>query len=104
LGGEIDSRNPFDRETMTGEHETVLREIYTVIADAELGFERKVERLLEIGLAVLDTEYGALSHVQGGTTFSRSSTTQKAKPNPATWFRSPRRTASEPSRPRRRWC
>lgn len=50
---------------MTDEYETVLREIYSVIADAELEFEQKVAELLEIGVTVLDTEYGALSYVEG---------------------------------------
>jgi signal transduction histidine kinase len=50
---------------MSEEYEVVLREIYSVIADSEMAFDAKVEALLEIGRATLDTEYGALSHVQG---------------------------------------
>ncbi|WP_158055480.1 GAF domain-containing sensor histidine kinase [Halorussus halophilus] len=45
--------------------ETVLRKMYHVIADKDREFEEKVERLLELGRETLDTEYGALSYVDG---------------------------------------
>lgn len=52
-------------ESNTDGRETVLRKMYHVISAKDKEFEEKVERLLELGRETLDTEYGALSYVDG---------------------------------------
>jgi signal transduction histidine kinase len=47
------------------ERERVLRRVHDVTADTERSFEEKVERLLDIGCEVLETDFGSLSHVSG---------------------------------------
>jgi len=53
------------REEQIVERQRAIREIYEAISDVELPFERKVERLIDIGRGIVDTEYGALSRVEG---------------------------------------
>jgi PAS domain S-box-containing protein len=47
------------------QREWALRETNRTISDADLTFEQQVERLLEVGCAVVGTEYGTLSEVRG---------------------------------------
>jgi len=47
--------------------ERTLREVYRVTSRKDLDFEKKVERLLEIGQEVLGTETAALSRIEGET-------------------------------------
>lgn len=54
-------------ETELERREAVLRDIYRIIADKELAFETKVERLLTIGQEELDMTYGSLSRIDGET-------------------------------------
>jgi len=52
-------------ETELQRREAVLRDIYRIIADKELAFEAKVERLLTIAQEELDMTYGSLSRIDG---------------------------------------
>ena len=45
--------------------ESVLTEMYRIIADTDRSFAEKVQALFEIGRAELDTEYATLSKVEG---------------------------------------
>ncbi|GCF13091.1 ATPase [Haloarcula mannanilytica] len=47
--------------------ERTLREVYRVTSRKDLNFEKKIERLLEIGQEVLGTETAALSRIEGET-------------------------------------
>ena len=47
------------------QREQVLEEMYRVASAKDLSFEQRVDRMLSIGREVLQTEYGALSHVEG---------------------------------------
>ncbi|RDI71116.1 MEDS domain-containing protein [Halopelagius longus] len=45
------------------EHERYQRELYTITADPELGFDEKLERLLELGRDRFDLEMAGLNHL-----------------------------------------
>jgi len=47
------------------QRERVLEEMYRVASAKDLSFEQRVDRMLSTGCDVLQTEYGALSHVEG---------------------------------------
>ncbi|NUB91341.1 MEDS domain-containing protein [Haloterrigena sp. SYSU A121-1] len=52
-----------DAKTAVREHRTYLRELYETTADADLSFEERVERLLELGCERFDLRGGALAHL-----------------------------------------
>jgi signal transduction histidine kinase len=54
-----------EHERTLQRREDVLEQTYRVIANKEASFEEKVDTLLSIGREVLDTDYGALSRVDG---------------------------------------
>jgi len=53
------------REEQIVERQRTIREIYEAVSDVDLPFERKVERLIDVGRRVVGTEYGSLSRVEG---------------------------------------
>lgn len=59
---EITDRQQYE-QVLEG-REQVLRDIYSIISDKESPFERKVERLLEIGREELGMTYGSLSRIE----------------------------------------
>jgi PAS domain S-box-containing protein len=62
VGREITARRA--REAELAERESVLREMYEIMADREQPFAEQVDRLLALGQEVLGTEYGTLSSVE----------------------------------------
>ena len=54
------------RRAEIAQREETLRTVYEAVSDTSLSFEQQVERLLEIGVEVLDAEYGSLSRVENG--------------------------------------
>jgi PAS domain S-box-containing protein len=55
---------PASRETLA-ERETVLREMYEIVAARDRTFTSRVEALLELGCETLGTGYGTLSSIDG---------------------------------------
>ena len=47
------------------EREQALQRAYETFSDADVGFDERIEQLLELGCSLLDTDYGALSTVSG---------------------------------------
>ncbi|WP_152042330.1 PAS domain-containing sensor histidine kinase [Salinigranum salinum] len=59
-----DRDRPASRETLA-EQETVLREMYEIVAARDRTFTARVEALLELGCETLGTGYGTLSSIDG---------------------------------------